>query len=219
VCLELAWPPAVKRAAQAVGCFAPAARPFRAPTLCLAPAWRVRPPEVSGRWAQVRPRVAEHAAPPLAAELPGAEEEPAAPRDAVAAPVASKGAVAAVAVGAEPAEGVALAASQAVSAGFPSGLPWVAASVSRQGPIPPWPAPARSAPTARVMALPPDAWPRKLSWRAALIVGSSCALGSEEFEKGRREWAGDYMSPQANQQTSVRPDCGGPETGMRISFV
>jgi hypothetical protein len=128
---------------------------------------------------------------PLAAEVPGAAAEPAAPGHEVAAAavVAPQDAEAAAEVpsgGAAAGEAVAESAAGAAFAALPvgaAGLPLAPALVSRQDPLPPWLAPARSAPTARVMALPPDAWPRKLSWQAALVSGLSCALGPKELRR------------------------------------
>jgi hypothetical protein len=118
------------------------------------------------RWVQALPQVVEHAVRQAAAVPPDvAVAEEAVPLDAeaVAAVLQDAAAVAAVrdaaAVGAEPAEGAAAAAEpgRAGPGALPSGLPW--AWACRQDPLPPWPAPPRSALTARGMEWSPIAWP------------------------------------------------------------
>jgi hypothetical protein len=106
---------------------------------------------------QALPQVVEHAVRQAAAVPPDvAVAEEAVPLDAEAVAAVRD----AAAVGAEPAEGAAAAAAAAEPAGpgaLPSGLPW--AWACRQAPLPPWPAPPRSALTARGMEWSPIAWP------------------------------------------------------------
>lgn len=230
--LEQARPPAAELAVQQAGRFAPGAPSSRAPILAAAAAWRARPPEASVRWAQALPPVAEHAV-----ERPAPEESPdaevvAARRDEVVAALPAAAAVALrdAAAGAEPAERAAVVLPAAPEE-LLSGLAWAAAWACRQDPLPPWPAPPPSAPTARVMALSPIAGPQGLWSQVALVASSSWRLGSSwEFLEGiwgqgslqknpRRDWSTRLRDQRPrDQRTSVRPDCGGFHTGTRIYF-
>jgi hypothetical protein len=105
------------------------------------------------RWVQALPRVVEHAVRQAAAVPPdvavAAEEEVPLDAEAVVAVLRDAAAV-------ERPEGAA-AVELAVPGALPSGLPW--AWACRQDPLPPWPAPPPSAPTARGMEWSPSAWP------------------------------------------------------------
>ena len=123
----------------------------------------------------------------------------------------------AVAEEAEPAAAVARAAQDALEGELPSAVAWAVAWAFRQDPVLPSVQP-RSAPTARAMGWSWSvAWPSTRSWQAALFSGLSCALGPAENSEARsRNLRGG--STADDQQTSVRPDCGGFQTGTRIYF-
>jgi len=111
----------------------------------LAAAWLVLP-GAAARPVEAQPQAAAHAERPA--------EEAVAPMGAAAVEAVPD---AAAEVGAEPAAGAGAAAvARGVPGELPSGLPW--AWVCRQDPLPPWPAPPPSAPTARAMELSPIAW-------------------------------------------------------------
>jgi hypothetical protein len=197
-------------------CAQAAARSSRAPVPAHVPAARPPGVEMAVRVAWPNAEGAAAAVQPDVAVAVGVVRPDVVAAGAVVQPGAAAGVVVqpgAAAEEAEPAAAGAPGAQGALEGELPLGVAWA----FRQDPLLPSVRP-RSTPTARAMGWSWSvAWPSTRSWQAALFSGLSCALGPAENSEARsRNLRGG--STADDQQTSVRPDCGGFQTGTRIYF-
>jgi hypothetical protein len=218
----LAAVPAAGRCAEPVGLrrVAPeaAAQPAVSPFAAVRVRILARVPAARRPAAETAVRVAwPNAEQPVEAARPDAEAaaEVARPDVAAVEAAAQPGAVAEEA-GAE----LAAAAVQEVpgepAEELPSGAP---AWAFRQDPLPPFVAQPRLALSARAMGSSSVAWPTGQSWQAEQFSSLSCALGpgeNSEVVSWRKTQV--KLSNASDELTSVRPECGGFQTGTRIYF-
>ena len=158
---------------------------------------------------------------------PNAEQPVEAARpDAEAAAEVARPDVAAVEAAAQPGA-VAEAAGAELAAAAVQEVPGEPAEELLSGPAA-WPslppsvvvARPRLALSARAMESSSVAWPTGQSWQAAQFSSLSCALGPGENSEGvcRGGNAGETVAKASDELTSVRPECGGFQTGTRIYF-